>query len=270
MRIKQEISNAIDFLHILYSSKFFNKKYFPIVDDNLCLKILGNGKSLTDVSLDENANVDYLVVNRHVLADNYSIIKPKYYVLADPHFFSHPEGLSILQKIYSITKWKMTIFIPYGAEKSLKNYSNNLIDVVFYNTTSYAENAPFSAYFYSHQLAMPCVQNVIVAAIMIGILKKYQRIELYGVEHDWLKNLYVGEDNLVYLLNSHFYDKNVQKPKPQKDIQHLDEYPLYRNIMDYARMFESYWEIKQYLKHTHSNIKVINKTKNSYIDAFER
>lgn len=263
----------IDILRILIHSKYNNKKNFSIVSTNNILRILGNGKSLSNFEIEKESNIDYLVVNRHVLADNYKIIKPSYYVLADPHFFSHKEGMSILERINNDTTWEMTLFVPYGSKtisRMNEIMTNKNICVIGYNSQKYNQLAPLSSYFYKHQLAMPCVQNVLVAAIMIGIMKQYQRIELYGVEHNWLNNLYVGDDNLVYLSNPHFYDKGNVKPKPQKDIQYLEEYPLHKNIKDYARMFESYWEIKKYLDQINSSIKITNRTKGSFIDAFER
>ena len=38
-----------------------------------------------------------MVVNSHVLDESYSLLKPKYYVLADPSFFTSKEGYDILK-----------------------------------------------------------------------------------------------------------------------------------------------------------------------------
>lgn len=237
------------------------------------LRILGNGKSLNDFSLSDNELIDYMVVNRHVLADNYIDLKPLFYVLADPHFFTHEEGIGIMQHINDKTSWDMTLFVPYSRknnEESCNVFKNNRISVKTYNALPFLGYDSIAYTLYNYQLAMPVVQNVLVAAIMLGLQMKYDTIELYGVEHNWLNHLYVGDDNLVYLLNEHFYDRQVVKPKPQKDIQHMEEYPLYLNITHYARMFQSYWEINKYVKIEGLETKIINKTKHSFIDAFER
>lgn len=248
------------------------EKKFPI-SVNRTLRILGNGKSLNDDNLSSGQSVDYMVVNRHVLADNYQEIKPKFYVLADSHFFEHQEGLDIVNKINEKTTWPMYLCLVFSwknrkAMKRIKFRSN--IRVVFYNSNTVDQSSYFSSFAYKHQLGMPKMQNVMVASIMLGLLMKYSVIELFGVEHNWLPNLYVGEDNLVYLKNEHFYDKDNVKPKPQKDIQHLDEYPLYLNIQHYARMFQSYWEIKKYVESNNIKTEIINMTKGSFIDAFKR
>ena len=91
-------NTIVGFLKILKQGNYLSIRQFKPVSSNKTLRILGNGKSLNDVELTNNDNVDYLVVNRHVLGDNYSSIKPSFYVLADPHFFNHPEGINIIKE----------------------------------------------------------------------------------------------------------------------------------------------------------------------------
>lgn len=259
------------YLRILRFSSWKCRKLIPLADNDTTLKILGNGKSLVEIDLSTKDKVEYMVVNRHVLADNYVEIKPQYYVLADPFFFTHPDGKNILKEIDEKTSWDMTLFVPYNRKAQYAGwFRNTKISVKSYNATSFNGFTRIAYKLYDKKLAMPAVQNVLVACIMLGIYMKFRRVELYGVEHNWLKNLYVGDDNLVYLLNEHFYDKEKVLPRPQKEIQNLDEYPLYLNILHYSKMFQSYWEISQYVKETGITTKIINCTKGSYIDAFER
>lgn len=269
--IRSLIYNLINIFTVILN--FSSKRYIPITTCDKKLLILGNGKSLNDANLENSSQIDYMVVNRHVKSDNYVEIKPKYYVLADPHFFSHPEGMEIIEMVNSRTTWEMYLCIPFDRKNRRIKESLHLrenIKVILYNKYTIDQNRWYSSLLYNKQLAMPRVQNVVVAAIMLGILMEYKIIELYGVEHNWLSNLYVGDDNLVYLRNDHFFDKDKVAPKPQRDIQNLDFYPLHANIMDYANMFKSYWEIKQYLKISGKCTRIINKTKGSFIDAFDR
>jgi len=258
---------------ILKRADLSSKKQYEKVEKDKILAILGNGKSLGENIFNRDSNVDYMVVNRHVLDESYEQIKPLYYVMADPFFFRHEDGKKILRLINEKTSWKMTFFSPY--DKSMVHvlkdlFTNGNITVKFYNGREFRGHIRIAYWLYEHCLCMPRVQNVLVASIMLGLYFDYQRIELYGVEHDWLKNLYVGDDNLVYLLNKHFYDKKEVLPKPQKDIQKRREYPLGDNLMDYAMMFKSYWQIKKYVERKGLKNKIVNKTRGSYIDAFER
>lgn len=259
--------------NIIKNGHFFSKKKFVPVEKGKILRILGNGKSLNNNNLCREDNVDYLVVNRHVLSDNYLELRPSAYVLADPHFFSHPEGLNILREINNKTQWKLDLYIVFSKKNRslIKEYITNInISVIEYNISQFDGFKSLKYLFWKYQLSMPVVQNVLVASIMIGILKCYQTIELYGVEHTWTKYLFVDENNVVYLENPHFFDKEKVEAKALKDIQHTEEYPFYLILKNYSRMFESYWEIKEFLKDSKMKVRIINKTKGSFIDAFEK
>lgn len=272
MRIIKDILHSIhSLLKIVYKGNLKSLSQFTRVKPERILYILGNGKSLNDVQLSADDNVDCLVVNRHVLSDSYVAIEPKHYVLADPHFFQHPEGIDVLKRINNVTSWNLTLYVPYA--KFVKgivneNITNQNIKIVYYNTYSFKGFKSIKYFLYKTQLSMPVVQNVLVAAIMIGILSQYKRIKLYGVEHTWTKYLFVEKDNVVYLENPHFFDKDKVGAKPVKEIQHTDEYPFYLILENYSRMFKSYWEIKEWIKDDNINIQVVNKTPGSFIDAF--
>lgn len=64
--------------------------------------------------------------------------------------------------------------------------------------------------------------------------------------------------------------KKTATAQPVKDIQHTNEYPFYLILKNYSRMFESYWEIKNYLKQSNKKTRIINCTKGSFIDSFPR
>jgi hypothetical protein len=239
------------------------------------LRILGNGKSLNEVSnLFEQGEIDYMVVNRHVLSPEYEILKPGYYVLTDHHFFLHPEGLSIVDEIVRKTTWEMCLFMPY--DKRTKNLykekvqnKNENIQIILYNAPSFFSRGyeRLKKIAYGLNLAMPSVANVMVASICLGLFLRYKTIELYGVEHSWTKNLFINDNNEVCLYNPHFYDKEKVSFKTWKEIHH-EETHLHEALRMYAGMFESYFELQNYAKRY--GIQIINCTKDSFIDAFER
>ncbi|MEJ8764184.1 hypothetical protein WKU26_12365 [Phocaeicola sp. HCN-40430] len=270
--MKKFLLGFIDLIRILKGANFQAKKNFKNISNNKLI-ILGNGKSLNETSLPSKENTDYLVVNRHVLSDNYNIIKPLYYVLADPFFFNNNEGLNIITQINTKTSWNIFLYIPYNIKaypKIKKIITNPHIKILTYNSFKYDGHKFIKYFLYNHYLAIPHPQNVLVPSIMIGIFNHYQTIELYGVEHTWTKYLYVDKNNIVYLDNPHFFDKEKNPPKSMKEIQKKSEYPFYLALKDYARMFESYWEIKDYIIYKKKKCKIINKTQESFIDAFEK
>ena len=167
----------------------------------------------------------------------------------------------------------MYLFVPYGVKTkkiTQRIFTNPNVILLYYNAFGCSKPKLLAYFLYSHRLAMPRVQNVLVACIMSGIYMRFSRIELYGVENSWTKFLSVGEDNLVYLENPHFFDKEKVEARPIKDIQQTEEYPFYLILKNYSRMFKSYWEIKEYLEYTKLPVDIINRTKDSYIDAFKR
>lgn len=262
------------FFSILCLLKYANWKLYDKLNSSIVpnrkLCILGNGSSLTESLCNLNVDVDYMVLNRHVLHDSYTDIKPRYYVLADPFFFVEKEGLECMRKINECTNWEMTLFLPNntsGVEKKL--FSNNKIKIQRYNTQSFHGFNGLRYFFYRHNICMPIVQNVLVACIYIGICLKYKKIEIYGVEHSWTKYLFVGDDNVVYQYDPHFYDKQDIRPRPmQKSITH-EPYKLHEILRDYAQMFDSYWDLKYFAKEM-SGVHIVNKTNGSFIDAFEK
>nr|WP_320039536.1 hypothetical protein [uncultured Bacteroides sp.] len=234
---------------------------------NSLLRICGNGNSLKGECLISDDSIKYMVVNRHVLAENYTDIRPSYYILADPHFFDHAEGKSILEKINEKTQWPMLLLTPYGSGVD-KLVTNQMITTVFYTQEPFEGFDNIGFKLYDRQLAVPHIRNVINAAIMVGMWMGYKKIELYGVEHSWTKDLFVNSDNDVCLYNSHFFDKGKVDYRRFSDIQDGQDYPLHKCLLAYAYMFETYWKIRAYSDYT--GCKILNCTKDSFIDAFER
>ena len=107
---------------------------------------------------------------------------------------------------------------------------------------------------------MPRPQNISNAAIFCAINSGYKKIYLYGVEHSWLKSFDVDPVNhKIYANDSHYY-KN--------------EYIRYYKRGEYCRVlrnqyltFKSHFMLRDYADS--ENIKIVNKTKNSFIEAYE-
>lgn len=265
------IFTVFSLLRVLKNSHIPTKFILKNKGNNRCLRICGNGLSLKKNKFEQETDIDYMVVNKCVLSEEYCKLKPRYYVLADPYFFTEEAGFDILKAINTQTSWDLCLCIPYS--KRIKNIvtkyiTNERIQLCHYNTCKFKGLNKITYYMYEHQLAMPIVQNVMVACIMLGIYMKFNLIELYGVDHTWTKYLSVHDDNLVYLEDPHFYDK--EKVKEKVFIIYNKPCPFYLALQLYARMFQSYWEIKNYIQKKNLPVKVINKTEGSFIDAFDR
>lgn len=265
------------FVDVICFSSFSSKKQIHsslYVKEHDNVRLWGNGNSLQDI-INEKSNqldFDHVVVNRFVLSNFYVDLKPKYYVLADDHFFSTNEGQSILMKIRDCTTWEMVLFVPFSRQhnKSVRQiFEGSSVKVVTFNQRVYQGPQCVKKLLFNLQLSMPVAQNVMVAAIYLSIILGYSNIELFGVEHSWTQCLIVNHDNQVCLVNPHFYDTEAKQSLTFKEIQGTDyDWPMHLVLRSYARMFESYWELKDYA--TSKQCVILNCTPNSFIDAFKK
>jgi hypothetical protein len=101
-------------------------------------------------------------------------------------------------------------------------------------------------------------QNVLIAALLLAIYSDYKHIYLMGAESDWMKNIWVDEQNRLRLKDTHFYDTEDRILSVKMHEQCIALY--------YA--FKSYMNIAEYSKRC--GIKIYNANPLSFIDAFEK
>lgn len=257
---------------IARSSKFSLYNQFEKIKPNAkVLRVLGNGPSLSD-NLDSfvEENVDYCAVNMHIYHSSFAKLKPKYYCLMDPGFFT-PEHESVIDDIFSMTTWDMYLFIPYNKKfvaymNSKKNWQSKYIKLKPINTYMFKGFVSWKYFLYNHNLSMPSPQNVIVAAIYAGICLRYETIEIYGVTNSF-HGIFVDQNNEVYVLQPHFYEKE-KGMKPERTVNCAALPKLHSWLYAYAKTFEMYCELRKFADKI--GIRIINKTLDSFVDAFER
>ncbi len=243
--------------------------------------VLGNGPSLAlDIDyVDRDA--DFIVVNNFVNTKHYQSLKPKYYILADPIFWSdhkfREELITIrdkvLNKICDDTSWKLSIVIPSFVKKSsiiyqkVKTYPNLTIQTYFPVTVNGPDR--FKFYCYDKMLGTPPTQNVLVAGIYVAIYLKYKHINILGADHSWHEDVFIDDDNILCLKDRHFYDKDSSKikGKPWKK-GNGENFRMSELLPTLGRMFKGYDELQKYA--LHKNIRIVNQSSISYIDAFKR
>ena len=114
---------------------------------------------------------------------------------------------------------------------------------------------------------MPRPHNVIIPSLMIAINLKYKNIYLFGVDHSWLSEITVTDGNDVLINQKHFYDENISKPNTMNK-GGVGKRKLYEVLEKFMLSFRGYFIIKDYANYRKT--KILNATKNSYIDAFEK
>lgn len=229
--------------------------------------IMGNGPSLRqtiDSSLSVLQHNDTLAVNFAANTPEFKEIKPKYYVLADPHFFNI-ENKNVDRLIESLNKvdWNMTLFLPRKANTPVNNPNIKIerFNMVGIDGAKCLRNAAFR-----HRLAMPRPRNVLIPSIMIAIWLGFKQIYITGADHSWMRTISVNSKNEVISVQPHFY-KDDEKEIKRVNTEYL-RYPLHRIINSFYVAFKAYHDIENFAGIY--GIDIYNSTPESFIDAFRR
>lgn len=275
------IFSFFSILKILIFSKY-NIKLRSVKDYGKCY-ILGNGPSLKN-DLDNNLEFfldkKIFVVNNFATSNYYNIIKPKYYVFADPAYWSAIENSTVvkncrrtLEIIRDNTIWEMIVFVPPNALNNsiLKDIlkENKYIKIVDFNTTTISMKGfnNVNYFLFEKNLAAPPIQNVLISSIFISINMGFSEINILGSDHSWTKELFVNDKNQVCTVDHHFYDNNKVNYNIFTRIDG-SVYKMHEILRDYALMFEGYHKLREYGDYL--KVRINNATENSFIDAFER
>lgn len=235
--------------------------------------ILANGPSLADTinqSTDSLMSMPRLAVNFAANAPQFTSLRPDYYLMVDPLFFSGTDtpNLAQLKQSLAAVDWPMTLIVPADAKKRLDrtiianpNISLATINYIGASGFHWLENM-----LYSSGRAMPRPRNVLVPAIMAAMAMGYDTIYLTGADHSWMQTIWVDDDNHVISVQPHFYKDH---PDEQKRVDTTYRgLRLHQVVESFAIAFKSYHSIARYARHRGTTI--LNATPHSFIDAFER
>ncbi len=243
--------------------------------------ILGNGPSLKEfLSTQFNflQDKDLMAVNHFADTDAYWQLKPAYYMINVPEFWTddvdedvRQKKLRLIQNLIEKTDFPLHLFLGSGAKKSKLwrdiPEKNTHIKLYYINPTPVEGFKSFRFFCYKHLCGMPRPHNVLIPSLMTAINMGYHKIYLLGADHSWLKDLYVAPDNRVFLTQKHFYDSQTARPEVMKKMG-KNQRRLHEILHKFMLSFKAYFDIDDYAKTQGSHI--INLTPNSYIDAFER
>lgn len=232
--------------------------------------IFGNGPSFKNM-IEEHADfwVDKsrLMVNFSACSDYFEVVKPDYYLVADPVFWLHKDKeKKLFDALTEKTNWDLVLFMPADAFKSAHWQSvirkNKHIRVFPHNTIPVEGPAWFCSWAFRKGLGVPRPHNVLIPALMAALRMGFKKSYLSGAEHSWIHDIGISDDNRVIMNFTHFYD-NGKTDKTQ-----YANYPLYQILYHQYIIFKMYREIEDVSKRWNS--KIYNTTPGSFIDAFER
>jgi hypothetical protein len=239
--------------------------------------VLANGPSLREILPrlaidDEFKNIDFIVMNYFAFDEVFFRIKPKHYCLADPVFFKESHKIDEVKKLFQILQnnvdWALNIYITQTCQEFVKfsSLTNKNLSIIKVNCADYKGYELLRNKFYKKGLSMPIPQNVSIVAIYVGLNSGYSLIKLYGVDHNgFFDSLCINENNQLCYWYKHFYDNGKLEPiiNPAGLVFKVSEY-----ITCISLMFKSHDILAKYAEYL--NIKIINCTKDSLIDSYER
>lgn len=242
--------------------------------DGRSIVIMGNGPSLRatiDNDMEWLCSHDLMSVNFAANTPEFTRLRPRYYILADGHFFSgnatDPNVRRLWEAIGNVS-WEMTLWVPrkYAHLAHALVLTNDSILLKTFNLTPVEGLKWVSHAIYDAGLGMPRPRNVMIPAIMAAIREGYRKIYLCGADHTWTRTLSVDDENFVVSVQPHFYADN------QKEHERVREaykgLRLHDVLGSMTIAFRSYWQIRDYA--LSRGIEIINATPGSMIDAFPR
>ncbi len=237
------------------------------------LVVLGNGPSLNKTLEEQRerlAGCDLMAVNFAANAPVFSELRPKYYILADPFFFSgkDAENLVKLWRVLAQVDWPMSLLVPVEMRKKAEALvaGNANINVLTFNAVGVEGFGCFRNMAYGSRLAMPRPRNVLIPAIMCGIWLGYSTIYIAGADHSWMQTIYVDDNNHVVSVQPHFYSDSEQERA--RVYAEYEGYRLHDIVHSFYVAFRAYHDIRAFADHR--GVSIVNITPGSYIDAFPR
>lgn len=264
--------------HKLQEKKLYGDYYFPYTKSNRgeSINILANGPSLKkeieELRIEGIKNRNSAVVNFFAISETFQEIKPEYYLLADRMFFLDENQDSNYGKVFEVfnnnVDWEMILIVPFKfRDKALQYVHNAHIKIECLSSLKYEGDEKRRFESWKKGESVPSYVNVVLMGEYYFLQKGYSSIYLYGVDHTFLQNLVVDDENYLCIADTHFY--GTQKCRIT-DI--VDGKEVRLTVADFV--YNKYLTFKEHeLMQAYSEYlgaQILNCTKCSMIDAYPR
>ena len=244
------------------------------------LAVLGNGPSLRDelprlIARREWERTDMMAVNFFALGDEFTIVRPQYYVLSDPQFFRRAGRSERVENLYRAlgerVNWPMTLYVQYYNPERFDYRAavgaNPNIRIVPFHTLVFRGLRSVEFWCYRHGLGSGNFGTVVQNGEFIGLLLGYRQIDLYGVDHTLLDGLTVDDRNRLCRTQSHYYDSAPAAPEPifVNATDPPRPYTMHTYLAETAELFRGHEVLRDYARSI--GARIVNRTRGSMIDA---
>lgn len=218
--------------------------------------ILGNSPSLNNLDLTKLENEFVFCVNTFFVHKQFDIIKPDFYVFADPDLYTVLDEKNQYwweALIKKVSGKGIVLFFPIQLKntyvhEALRNEKIYFIDLGL-------EFNSYSVEKFNLTNPLNGVQNVLILAIQIALDLGFEELYLAGADHDWL--FHIGHEQ------RHFYDTK------ETGIENVGEvgYPYNWWLDAVNTMFSQYKLIKAYAD-KNTRAKIFNASESGVLDVF--
>lgn len=240
------------------------KSRFPMQPEReRILSIVLNGPSVnrTIHYLDKD-KTDIMMANYAPLTPLYKDLNPQYVCIADSYFKKNTKRNRMLWEELEKTKNKVTIFLPHYLKRQGFFSAKGLTVRYIFSPMGIRKYDGFSYRLLEKNLLAPIYYNVAIMCIYVGIQLGYKKINLYGADEDFMKELSVDKNNKVMRESVHYYGKETFC---ENTLHKFDmEMMMYMAYMT----FNGLKKMKQYAEK--ENVKIVNMSDSSWIDFFKR
>lgn len=275
IKLFDTFSSVIDV--ICFGRLFIKKPHFERQSESAV--VLANGPSAKEIINEKPhllANCDIVAMNDNALSDFFVRLKPRYYVLLDPAYFDgafHSDNevtrndynkvVDELYKKLQKVNWEMLFFLP--SIKIADPVANAFKDHKFVKIARYNKSRiqGFNGYkmlALRYNLGVPSSKNIIIPALLQMVNMGYKTIYLYGAEFSWTKTMDIDVDNgMLFLNDKHFYNK--------EEVRYYGKGAYQSKLESIAEALRGLEVVAEYASKL--GIKIVNRTKGSFIDAFD-
>ena len=269
LRLLETIINCTLTTFYLFTRK--RSSLMPSLQNKSKTLVMMNGPSLSrsidKIKLEIDKYDDKVVTNFFAIDRLFQVLKPNVYVLADPAFFHQEHNSALKGKIERLTKelesafWPITLYIPNGFEFKVSNL-NITIKKIVYNPII-GGFPQVNRLLYLSGYATPHFQNVLIMVLWVSIIRKSNKIEFFGADHDWFRNIYLANSKL-FLSEKHFYSDDNKKTCIKINNEDMSLSQFFDQFTRIHRIYEDLNFLSKKLR-----IEIINKSETSMISAFK-
>lgn len=226
--------------------------------------VMGNGPSLNDIDLPAvaAAGIELACVNFFPTRnDAFWSLRPSYLTLIDPAFFTHTPEVDQLWDALKKVTWPMRVLIPQGNQPPIQN--DQLHFELLSDFILPGDALPgLRDRLYRRNLATAGFRNVTIGTGGYFISRRVPHLYYAGIDMSEFKQLFVDEENRIYVDTIHSYGTNRRYQTSVAPGQ------FYRVLDMYQTMFAQFYQLAQYA--LRQGVPVTNLSVNSYVDVFEK